>query len=190
VLAVAQKPTPSPYVYLPDTHPACTPANDHRYPYAHRLAYARAPGSTFYEEFHPFGTTSYAANDSGIEVSAKRYRYIGKERDEETGVYQFGARYLAAWLGRWTAADPSGLADGPNRYVYAGNRPIGSRDSTGNAEEDALRELELVQARMILQIAEPGGATPERLNELESITSEIVAEQRSLSNRKAQDRET
>jgi hypothetical protein len=65
VLAAAYKRTPSSYVSLADTHPACTPANDHHYPYARRSAYARAPGSTLYEEFHPFGTTSYAANDSG-----------------------------------------------------------------------------------------------------------------------------
>ncbi|MBC8074087.1 MAG: RHS repeat-associated core domain-containing protein, partial [Deltaproteobacteria bacterium] len=67
-----------------------------------------------YEEFHPFGTSSYAANDAGIEVSAKRYRYIGKERDEETGLYHLGARYYASWLARWTAADPIGLGDGVN----------------------------------------------------------------------------
>jgi RHS repeat-associated protein len=130
-----------------------------------------------YEEFHPFGTTAYAANDSGIEVSAKRYRYIGKERDDETGLYHCGARYLAAWLGRWTAADPIGIGDGVNRYAYAGNRPIGSRDATGNAEDDVLRELELLQADLILQAAQPGAATPERLAELEGVTAEIVEEQ-------------
>lgn len=33
-----------------------------------------------YEEFHPFGTTSYAANDSGIEVSARRGRSATRRR--------------------------------------------------------------------------------------------------------------
>ena len=33
---------------------------------------------------------SYRAANSGIEVSAKRYRYIGKERDEETGLDHWG----------------------------------------------------------------------------------------------------
>jgi RHS repeat-associated protein len=88
-----------------------------------------------YEEFHPFGTTSYAANDAGIEVSTKRYRYIGKERDEETGLYHLGARYYASWLGRWTAADPIGLGDGVNRYAYARGRPLIVVDPSGTSGE-------------------------------------------------------
>jgi uncharacterized protein RhaS with RHS repeats len=40
-----------------------------------------------YEEYHPYGTTAYASGRSGVEVSGKRYRYTGKERDEETGLY-------------------------------------------------------------------------------------------------------
>src|SRR5262249_41595176 len=42
-----------------------------------------------YEEYHPFGTTSFHSVDGGLEVSAKRYRYGGKERDEETGFYYY-----------------------------------------------------------------------------------------------------
>ena len=49
-----------------------------------------------YEEYHPYGSTSYRASPSGVEVSARRYRYTGKERDEETGLYYYGARYYAA----------------------------------------------------------------------------------------------
>ncbi|WP_109833354.1 SpvB/TcaC N-terminal domain-containing protein, partial [Reichenbachiella versicolor] len=37
-----------------------------------------------YEEYHPFGTTSYRAGRNETETSLKRYRYVGKERDEET----------------------------------------------------------------------------------------------------------
>jgi RHS repeat-associated protein len=113
---------------------------DDRDPHARRRVRARASGSTLYEEFHPFGTTSYAAKDSAVEVSAKRYRYIGKERDEETGLYHCGARYLAAWLGRWTAADPIGLGDGVNRYAYARGNPVRLVDPGGTkaADPDAL----------------------------------------------------
>ena len=39
---------------------------------------------------HPYGTTSYQAVRSAAEVSLKRYRYTGKERDEETGLYYHG----------------------------------------------------------------------------------------------------
>lgn len=40
-----------------------------------------------YEEYHPFGTTSYRSSRDKIETSLKRYKYIGKERDDETGLY-------------------------------------------------------------------------------------------------------
>ena len=36
-----------------------------------------------YEEYHPFGTTSYRSGKSEVEVSLKRYKYVGKERDDE-----------------------------------------------------------------------------------------------------------
>ncbi len=59
-----------------------------------------------YEEYHPYGTTAYQAKSSAIAATAKRYRYTGKERDEETGLNYYGARYYAPWLCRWTAVDP------------------------------------------------------------------------------------
>jgi RHS repeat-associated protein len=84
-----------------------------------------------YEEYYPFGSTAYQAVRGELEVSRKRYRYIGQERDEETGLYQMGARYYAAWLGRWTAADPIGLLGGANPYSYAQNNPIRLVDPGG-----------------------------------------------------------
>ncbi len=57
-------------------------------------------------------------------VSLKRYRYLGKERDEETWMYHLGARYYAAWLGRFTSADPAGFAGGINLYAYGANNPF------------------------------------------------------------------
>jgi RHS repeat-associated protein len=84
-----------------------------------------------YEEYHPYGTTAYHAMASGVEVSAKRYRYTGKERDEETGLYYHGARYYAPWLGRWTSADPAGLVDGPDLYVYGRANPVRLMDPRG-----------------------------------------------------------
>jgi RHS repeat-associated protein len=58
-----------------------------------------------YEEYYPFGSTSYQAVRSQTETS-KRYRYTAKERDEENGMYYHGARYYASWLGRWISVDP------------------------------------------------------------------------------------
>jgi RHS repeat-associated protein len=73
---------------------------------------------------------------SASEVSARRYRYTGKERDEETGLDYFGARYYAPWLGRWTTADPLGLQAGVNLYLYARGSPIVMVDPNGMEEEE------------------------------------------------------
>ncbi|MEL7483805.1 MAG: RHS repeat-associated core domain-containing protein [Planctomycetota bacterium] len=93
-----------------------------------------------YEEYHPYGTSAYRAQRGTLDVSAKRYRYTGKERDEETGLYYHGARYYAPWLGRWTAADPLAFADGTGGYTYARNEPTNLSDPNGrqvpgNAEQ-------------------------------------------------------
>ena len=87
-----------------------------------------------YEEYHPYGSTSWLAGDSSIDVSRKRYRYTGMERDEETGLQCHGVRYYAPWLGRWTSADPIGLGDGVNRFCYCHASPIGGLDSGGMEE--------------------------------------------------------
>src|SRR5262249_37498602 len=84
-----------------------------------------------YEEYYPYGGTSHQAGRSAAEVSLKRYRYTGKERDEESGLYYHGARYYAPWLGRWLSADPSGLADGMNTYAYSRDDPIRFKDPGG-----------------------------------------------------------
>ena len=83
-----------------------------------------------YEEYAPYGSSTYQAVRSQTET-AKRYRYTGKERDEESGLYYHGARYYAAWLGRWTSCDPSGIDDGTNIYAYTGNNPVNTVDPNG-----------------------------------------------------------
>ncbi|MBZ5603547.1 MAG: RHS repeat-associated core domain-containing protein, partial [Acidobacteriia bacterium] len=90
-----------------------------------------------YEEYYPFGGTAYQAGRTLAEVSLKRYRYLGKERDEETGFNYNVARYYAPWLARWISPDPAGLKEGPNPYQYSRNNPIvlsdpGGTDPTGN----------------------------------------------------------
>jgi RHS repeat-associated protein len=87
-----------------------------------------------YEEYAPYGSSTYQAVRSQTEVP-KRYRYTGKERDEETGLCYYGARYYAPWLGRWISCDPAGLVDGANLYCMSSNDPINLRDLSGMASK-------------------------------------------------------
>ncbi|HXC68964.1 MAG TPA: SpvB/TcaC N-terminal domain-containing protein [Pyrinomonadaceae bacterium] len=92
-----------------------------------------------YEEYTPYGATSYQAVRSQTETK-KRYRFTGKERDEESGFYYHGARYYAPWLGRWTSCDPLTLVDGPNLYQYSRNRPLVLIDPNGTEGGDPSKD--------------------------------------------------
>ena len=83
-----------------------------------------------YEEYTPYGSTSYQAVRNVTEA-AKRYRYTGEERDDENGFNYQRARYYAPWLGRWVNADPKGLVDGTNVFAYARGNPLKYTDPSG-----------------------------------------------------------
>ena len=57
--------------------------------------------------------------------------FTGKEKDDETELNYFGARYLDPMLGIWTSVDPARQFVSP--YLYAGNgyNPINGFDSDG-----------------------------------------------------------
>jgi RHS repeat-associated protein len=100
-----------------------------------------------YEEYSPYGNSTYQAGRSGAEIGLKRYRYTGKERDEESGFTYHGARYCAPWLGRWTACDPKLFSSDPAKawsslmpYAYASGRPTVKVDLDG-ADDDYVSDL-------------------------------------------------
>ena len=84
------------------------------------------------EEYTPYGETSFGS------FAKKRYRFTGKERDEESGLNYHGARYYAPWLGRWVSCDPAGPGDSYNLYVYTKNKPISSIDNYGYQTEEEM----------------------------------------------------
>lgn len=115
---------------------ADVPAQSVRYQFGNHLRSAsleldEAGRIISYEEYYPYGSTSYQAGRSVAEVSLKRYRYTGMERDEETGMTYHVARYYVPWLGRWSSADPIGIGDGPNLYAYGHENPVTYSDPTG-----------------------------------------------------------
>jgi RHS repeat-associated protein len=65
-------------------------------------------------------------------------KFTGKERDQETGLDYFGARYYGSALGRFTSPDPlmatpMRLLDPQewNMYAYTRNNPLSITDPTG-----------------------------------------------------------
>jgi RHS repeat-associated protein len=90
-----------------------------------------------YEEYYPYGSTSFQAGRSAAEVSLKRFRYTGMERDKESGLCYHGARYYASWLGLWVSIDPdlrAFLRWSP--FSYALDSPVRFLDVTGRGPED------------------------------------------------------
>jgi RHS repeat-associated protein len=83
-----------------------------------------------YEEYTPYGSTAYQAVRSQTET-AKRYRYTGKERDEESGFSCNVLRRYLPWLSRWASCDPAALVDGTNLFNYSRNNPVGFADPQG-----------------------------------------------------------
>jgi RHS repeat-associated protein len=77
------------------------------------------------EEYFPYGETSFGS------FRRKRYRFTGKERDEESGLDYHSARYWAAGVVRWITPDPAGRVEGPNLYVYARCNPVARTDPGG-----------------------------------------------------------
>lgn len=91
------------------------------------------------EEFFPYGETSFGS------FGRKRYRFTGKERDEESGLNYHGARYYYYCLVRWINTDPAGPIEGTNVYQYVNNNPLILVDLNGH-QSDAPREvLDLVK---------------------------------------------
>jgi RHS repeat-associated protein len=87
------------------------------------------------EEFDAHGNTVFGG------YAHKRYRFGGRERDEETSFQYHGGRYLAPGLGRWISCDPAGPVDGSNLYEYARSNPLRFQDPSGlKAREQCLGE--------------------------------------------------
>ena len=80
------------------------------------------------EEYTPYGESSFGS------FALKRYRYAGKEKDEESGFYYYGARYYACWLGRWISPDPLKLSDNINLFRFVNNNPVVLFDPDGKED--------------------------------------------------------
>lgn len=91
-----------------------------------------------YEEYGPYGLSTYQATRSQIEPR-KRYRFTCKERDQENGLSYHERRYYSPSLGRWINCDPIGTRNGPNIYAYVDSNPINRTDPQGTQWSNFLR---------------------------------------------------
>lgn len=96
-----------------------------------------------YEEYFPYGGSAFVAGINRAEVSRKVYRYSGKERDDSTGLYYYGFRYYAPWMGRWLSADPAGTVDGLNLYQFVRGNPIKLKDEKG-LNSDFINDIKVI----------------------------------------------
>ncbi len=93
---------------------------------ASNLTYSEESASTYYYHSDHLGSASVITDNDGREYERieytpygevwidkasatfkTAYRFTGKERDEETGLYYFGERYLDAKVSRWLSCDPA-----------------------------------------------------------------------------------
>jgi RHS repeat-associated protein len=93
-----------------------------------------------YEENHVYGTTAFRVHDPRHGAPAKRYRYTGMERDDESDLSLHGVRYLALSIGRFLSPDAAPPEEGGvNRYAYAQCAPVVFRDGLGKAPVPGLQ---------------------------------------------------
>jgi len=85
--------------------------------------------------YYPYGATRINTSVTTPPTDVP-YKYTGKELDDSTGLYFYGARYYDATLGRFISADT--IVPNPrdpqelNRYTYALNNPLIYTDPTGH----------------------------------------------------------
>src|SRR5208283_1622061 len=87
-------------------------------------------GKNAYSDFYPFGGERIIS----APISDK-WKFTGKERDTESGLDNFGARYDSSSMGRFMTPDPvGGHQEDPqtlNKYSYVRNNPLNLTDPTG-----------------------------------------------------------
>jgi RHS repeat-associated protein len=98
-------------------------------------------------DYAPFGEELGAAANPNVRTAGNgfvgqeagvRQEFTGKERDAETGLDYFGARYFSGAQGRFTSPDKLNVTDDRllvpstlNKYAYAANNPLRFKDPDG-----------------------------------------------------------
>ncbi len=104
--------------------------------------------NTYYYHYDGLGSVTEITGSSGAVVESyaydvygqpsvpassigNRYRFTGRELDEETGLYHYRARAYDPKLGRFLQRDPIAYYDSMNLFQYANNNPVNFIDPYG-----------------------------------------------------------
>jgi len=100
--------------------------------------------------------------------------FTGKERDDETQLNYFGARYLDPMLGMWISVDAARQYQNP--YLYAGNNPIMRTDPDGNQDDLGSQVLGMFMRNLEYNTGEALKQTAEELpGEVWRLSKDMVA---------------
>jgi RHS repeat-associated protein len=99
-------------------------------------------------DYYPYGGQE---NDYCSTPVAQNYKFTGKERDTESNLDNFGARYNASSLGRFMTPDWSAKPQGVpyavlgdpqslNLYAYVRNNPLNRTDPTGHCDSGGQKQ--------------------------------------------------
>lgn len=135
------------YVFLGSTRIARRDASGNRFYYLQdhlgtTRVIADQNGNKCYDgDYYPWGAEEHAY----VNTCPQNYKFTGKERDAESGLDNFGARYFGSTMGRFMSPDwssqpegvPYAVLDDPqslNLYSYVRNNPLSRTDPTGHYE--------------------------------------------------------
>ncbi len=118
------------------------------------------------EDYYPWGGELQFVNSD-----SNHYKFTGKERDAESGLDYFGARYYANWTGRFLSADwaekpeavPYASLGDPqslNLYSYVRNIPTSDFDPDGHADCTTDQKTGVVHCQVWKKLPPGNPATP------------------------------
>ena len=130
------------YIFFGDTRIASVTNGGVRYYHADHLGGTNVLSDSLGEkkeliEYLPFGEINQATHQQyGSSAEIAHFYFTGKELDDSTGLYYYGARYYDSSLGRFitaddiiqTPTDPQTL----NRYSYTSNNSVNRIDPDGH----------------------------------------------------------
>ena len=92
-----------------------------------------------HREYDSYGAVDEVFDAAGTEINPSAMQstvaHTGSFYEADLGLYNKRARWYDPEVGRFLGEDPTGHADGPNPYLYAGNDPVNFYDPTGLCNE-------------------------------------------------------